>query len=255
MKRDLEKRPHDPHAQGRRPARSRAAAGSAPVIAGVVALALSALVALLFLCGPPEPAAVDVALQSQARTEAMPAPPVARAEEADPSRLRESDAPAVAERRLRVTPRRRSDLQAAAAEPEPGAEVEEVIENEPGEELPPGIDAGDYIRFLREMGETEGIAAFPPPGTSPPRAGVIVPDDYALPEGYERYYQYSDDGKPFAPILVYSPDYEFFDEQGEPIHIPEDRLVPPDQAPPDLPVEILDPESPLDPEGLIDPLP
>ena len=102
------------------------------------------------------------------------------------------------------------------------------------------------------MGETEGIAAFPPPGTSPPKTGVIVPDDYDLPEGYERYYQYSDDGKPLEPILVYSPDYEFFDEQGDPIPIPEGRAVPPERAPPDLPIEMLDPANPVDSGRLID---
>lgn len=69
-----------------------------------------------------------------------------------------------------------------------------MIENEPGKDFGPGIDARDYIEALREMGETEGIAAFPPPGTDPPKTGVIVPDDYELPVGYERYYQYSDDG-------------------------------------------------------------
>jgi hypothetical protein len=80
---------------------------------------------------------------------------------------------------------------------------------------------------------------------------VIVPDDYELPEGYARHYQSSDDGRPLEPILVYAPDYEFFDEEGDPIPIPEDRVVPPDQAPPDLPVRLLDPAQPGEREGLI----
>jgi hypothetical protein len=134
----------------------------------------------------------------------------------------------------------------------PSEEVEHVFENEPGRDYGPGIDAKDYIEALREAGETEGIAAFPPPGTDPPKAGVIVPEGYALPEGYERYYQYSDEGAPLEPILVYSPDYEFFDEQGEPIPIAPGRVVPAAEAPPDLPIQILDPERPREPGRLID---
>jgi hypothetical protein len=80
---------------------------------------------------------------------------------------------------------------------------------------------------------------------------VVVPDDYELPEGFERYYQYTDDGKPLDPILRFSPDYDFFDGQGNPIPIPEDGIVPTDQAPEDLPVEVLDPENPRDAGGLI----
>lgn len=132
------------------------------------------------------------------------------------------------------------------------AEEEEPIENVPGKEYPQGIDAAQYIRHLRDMGETEGIAAFPPPGTDPPRVGVVVPDDYVLPEGYERYYQYTDDGKPLEPILLFSPEYEFFDDDGNPIPVPEDRVVPADQVPSDLPVEMLDPNRPRATGGLID---
>jgi len=142
----------------------------------------------------------------------------------------------------------------AAAAPPAGAhdEVEEeVIDNAPGQEFPAGIDAADYIQQLREMGVTDGIAAFPPPGTDPPKAGVVVPDDYELPEGYERYYQYTDDGRPLDPILRFSPEYEILDTQGNPILIPDDRIVPPELVPEDLPVELLDPESPREPGGLI----
>lgn len=127
-----------------------------------------------------------------------------------------------------------------------------MFENEPGRDYGPGIDAKGYIEALREAGETEGIAAFPPPGTDPPKAGVIVPEGYALPEGYERYYQYSDEGAPLEPILVYSPDYEFFDDEGAPIPIAPGRVVPPEEAPPDLPIQILDPERPREPGRLID---
>ena len=57
-----------------------------------------------------------------------------------------------------------------------------------------------------------GMALFPPMGTQPLQAGLVVPDDYTLPPGYTRHYQVTDDGQQLPPILKYSPDYEFFDE-------------------------------------------
>ncbi|HYB99608.1 MAG TPA: hypothetical protein VEC57_10805 [Candidatus Limnocylindrales bacterium] len=104
----------------------------------------------------------------------------------------------------------------------------------------PEIDAKDYIEALRAAGETEGIAAFPPPGTDPPKSGLIVPEDYELPEGYVRHYQTTDDGEQLAAILMFSPDYEFYDQNGNPLPVPDDRIVPPEMAPPDLPLRTLD---------------
>jgi hypothetical protein len=89
------------------------------------------------------------------------------------------------------------------------------------------IDAAPVIDALHEAGVHDGIAAFPPPGTDPPKSGVIVPETWALPEGYVRHYQTTDDGKPLPPILMFHPDYEFADENGNPIVVPEDRVVPP----------------------------
>jgi hypothetical protein len=51
---------------------------------------------------------------------------------------------------------------------------------------PPELDARDVIEYLRSRGERTGIAAFEPPGTDPPKSGIIVPDDFPLPEGYVR---------------------------------------------------------------------
>jgi len=107
-------------------------------------------------------------------------------------------------------------------------------------EARPEIDARDYIAALRESGETGGIAAFPPPGTRPPRTGVIVPDDYQLPEGFMRHYQSTDDGGQLAPILTLAPGYELVDQNGKPIPLAKDRIVPPELAPPDLPVRMLE---------------
>jgi hypothetical protein len=106
----------------------------------------------------------------------------------------------------------------------------------------PEIRAGEYIEALRAAGETGGIAAFNPPGTDPVRSGIIVPDDYELPPGYARRHQTLDDGTDVPPILAFSPGYEFLDENGKVIPLPDDLIVPPEMAPPDLPVRILNPK-------------
>ncbi len=94
------------------------------------------------------------------------------------------------------------------------------------------------------VGGPSGIAAFPPPGTDPPKAGILVPEDFELPEGYVRHYQATDDGKPLPAILMFHPDFEFFDENGQPIELPEDLIVPPELAPPGMPIEPFAPPPP-----------
>ena len=63
-----------------------------------------------------------------------------------------------------------------------------------------------------------------------------MPEDYVLPEGYVRHHQVTDEGEPLEPILMFSPDYVFRDDAGREIVIPEDRIVPPELAPPGLPL-------------------
>ena len=99
----------------------------------------------------------------------------------------------------------------------------------------PVPSTAEIIRRLNEAGIHSGIGAFNPPGTSPPLVGLAVPEDVPLPEGYVRHYQTTDDGQSIEPILMYSPDYDFFDAAGRPIQVPEDRVVPPDMAPPGIP--------------------
>ena len=89
-------------------------------------------------------------------------------------------------------------------------------------------------------GERAGIAVFPPPGTKPIKRGIIVPDGFELPEGYVRHYQTTDDGRRLPPILMFHPDYEGVDAAGNPIALPEDRIVPPEMAPPGMPIERLE---------------
>ena len=92
----------------------------------------------------------------------------------------------------------------------------------------------EVIERLHQAGVHSGLGAFSPPGTRPPLVGLAVPEDYVLPEGYVRHYQATDDGQRIEPILMFSPDAEFFDGAGQPIAIPEDRVVPPELAPPGL---------------------
>ncbi len=84
-----------------------------------------------------------------------------------------------------------------------------------------------------------GIALFPPPGTNPPKSGLIVPDDFELPPGYVRHYQVTDDGKPLPPILMFHPDAVLYDAEGNRIPLPPDLVVPPELAPPGFPQEFL----------------
>ncbi len=92
----------------------------------------------------------------------------------------------------------------------------------------------ELIQALRDSGDQGGIAAFNPPGTNPPLRGLAVPEDFALPDGYVRHHQVTDDGQPIEAILMFAPDYVLRDASGEPIPIPEDRVVPPQLAPPGL---------------------
>ena len=96
---------------------------------------------------------------------------------------------------------------------------------------------------LRAAGRTEGIAAFPPPGTERVKGGIVVPDDFELPEGYVRHHQVTDESESLPAILMFSPDYEFVDAGGRPIPLPADMIVPPELAPPGLPLRVLNPGS------------
>ena len=102
------------------------------------------------------------------------------------------------------------------------------------------LDAAPVIDALNRAGIHDGIAAFPPPGTDPPKSGVIVPEDWVLPEGYVRHHQTTDDGQELPPILMFHPDYTFTDEQGNPVDLPPDRIVPPELVPPGFPVRTLE---------------
>ena len=107
----------------------------------------------------------------------------------------------------------------------------------------------EVIERLHAAGIHEGLGAFSPPGTRPPLVGLAVPEDFALPPGYVRHYQATDDGQRIEAILMFSPDRPFIDAQGRPVAIPKDRVVPPELAPPGLPLRRIVIPAPIDTTG------
>ena len=126
----------------------------------------------------------------------------------------------------------------SAALPRPSAEVPNGDPNDlanyfrPGDPEPTGAE---LIEALNDAGIRTGIGAFNPPGTSPPLEGLAVPEDFELPEGYVRHYQSTDEGVAIEPILMFAPDFTLRDASGRPIALPDNRVVPPELAPPGLP--------------------
>ncbi len=120
---------------------------------------------------------------------------------------------------------------AAGAPPPPAADTEEPLLS--------GL-VRSAVDSLAGAGSGGGIAVYPPKGTNPVKTGIVVPEDFPLPEGYVRYHQVTDDGRRLDPILMFSPDYEFVGPDGKPAAIPDNRIVPPEMAPPGLTVRMLD---------------
>jgi hypothetical protein len=104
----------------------------------------------------------------------------------------------------------------------------------------------EVIDRLHQAGIQGGLGAFSPPGTRPPLIGLAVPEGFELPPGYVRHYQATDDGQRIEPILMFSPDTPVLDANGQPIAIPKDRVVPPELAPPGLPIRRIVVPAPID---------
>lgn len=135
----------------------------------------------------------------------------------------------------------------AATQPDPAGEQPAPDPNDLASHFRPGDPEptmAELIEALNHAGIRTGIGAFNPPGTSPPLAGLAVPEDFALPEGFVRHHQVTDDGEPIEAILMFSPDYDFYDADGQLLSIPEDRIVPPELAPPGLPIREVAPPKP-----------
>lgn len=130
---------------------------------------------------------------------------------------------------------RRVATAASADEPQPPSNDPNDLAAHfhPGDPEPTGAEV---IEALQQAGIRTGLGAFNPPGTSPPLEGLAVPDSFDLPQGYVRHHQVTDEGVPIEPILMFSPDFTLYDAQGRPIAMPANRVVPPELAPPGLPL-------------------
>ena len=93
----------------------------------------------------------------------------------------------------------------------------------------------EVIDRLHRAGVDTGLAAFSPPGTRPPVVGLAVPENFALPPGYVRHHQATDDGQRIEAVLMFAPDFQPLDGNNQPIAVPKDRVVPPELAPPGFP--------------------
>lgn len=114
--------------------------------------------------------------------------------------------------------------------PQPAAVPPPVQEPQPQEEA---------VSEPPPEGQRSGLALFVP-GTKPIKKGIVVPEDFPLPPGFVRHYQTTDDGQMLQAILMFHPDYKPVDANGQPVPLPENRVVPPEMAPPGLPITLLD---------------
>lgn len=105
----------------------------------------------------------------------------------------------------------------------------------------------EVIERLHANGVHSGLGAFQPPGTRPPLVGLAVPEDFELPPGYVRHHQVTDEGEEIEAILMFSPDGQWVDANGQPLELPADRVVPPELAPPGLPIRQIVLPAPRDP--------
>ncbi len=103
--------------------------------------------------------------------------------------------------------------------------------------VPPGQAPGmkEVIERLHQAGVHTGLGAFNPPGTRPPLIGLAVPEDFVLPPGYVRHHQATDDGQRIEAVLMFDPDHPPPAAAGRSLATAQERLVPPELAPPGLP--------------------
>lgn len=192
-------------------------------LAIAIALVAGGLVAWWTSLAPSEPPVAEAA--SAARV-AAPAPPVqvVAATPSAPGRVTPVPAPAPAATAASAIPRHRDPH---------GDQTPDIADYiNPGET--PTMN--EVITRLHAAGVHTGLGAFNPPGTRPPLIGLAVPEDFALPPGYVRHYQATDDGQRIEPILMFAPDYQPVGADGRPVAMPRDRVVPPELAPPGLPI-------------------
>src|SRR5262245_24393297 len=141
-----------------------------------------------------------------------------------------------------IPPPAETVAQENAPAPQGSAQRPRAVPRPPSAAAPAEPPAKDDVPFtISNSPEPSGVQLFPPRGTKPIKRGIIVPDDFERPTGYVRHFQSTDNGERLPAILMFSPDYEWVDAAGRPLTIPADRVVPPELAPPGLPIQILEP--------------
>lgn len=167
----------------------------------------------------------------------------------------ESVAPGRANVAAAARPVPAADAAPAAAPDEAGSDPSPPPDGDPTRDLRSYVMRGEkptmneVIRRLHERGVHTGLGAFNPPGTSPPLVGLAVPKDFELPKGYVRHHQVTDDGQPIEPILMFAPDFQLVDAANRPVDMPKDRVVPPELAPPGLPLRRIVIPPPIESSG------
>jgi len=140
-------------------------------------------------------------------------------------------------------PPRRSDVRPVRRAPPAARDATGEVPADDRQRTDPSGASGEAAAAQAGDGDGEaplsGIALFPPPGTKPIKPGIVVPDDFELPPGYVRHFQTTDDGQQLPAILMFHPDFEWVDAAGQRIALPADHVVPPDLAPPGLPIKML----------------
>jgi hypothetical protein len=170
--------------------------------------------------------------------------PVPDSADAEPVRLAESP-PAPSPTPARPTPK-------ATPAARPVAQPSQVAPARPSESAPDEQEPPLKDDPTPPSGGAEGLGLYRP-GAKPIKQGIIVPENFELPPGYVRHYQATDNGERVKPILMFHPDYKPKDADGKPVELPESRVVPPEMAPPGMPIDILEmPEG--TPEG-VEPIP
>ncbi|MGZ5180896.1 MAG: hypothetical protein ACXWC2_10485 [Ramlibacter sp.] len=210
---------------------------------GLLAIALGIVAGALawwWTSAPPPAATADA-------SPAMPADPVAIPAPAGPPPAAPAPPVVVASASSPALP----VAAASAAQPrirrarDPGADQTPDLSDYVNEGERPTM--GQVIERLHDAGVHTGLGAFSPPGTRPPLVGLAVPDDFVLPDGYVRHHQATDDGQRIEPILMFAPDRQFVDAAGRPIEVPKDRVVPPELAPPGMPIRRVAIPAPAEP--------
>jgi len=115
--------------------------------------------------------------------------------------------------------------------------------------VPPGQAPSmkEVIERLHQAGVHTGLGAFNPPGTRPPLVGLAVPEDFELPPGYVRHHQATDDGQRIEAVLMFDPEHPPPAAAGRSLATAQDRLVPPELAPPGLPLRRIVIPPPIEP--------